>query len=114
MRVVVLLATTGTVLFDSTRRQFEEMRGWQFREFFTRHIVKEYSFGWLFLVGVDLVDETLYLHYYAASGDKDIKEVTVQAMRRDPIPINLAENHCLMALVAKGDRAQVWEWMQYR
>ena len=103
MRVVVLSAGTGEVVWDHTNALFWQMRGWAFRGMLCEAICCSQYFSIILLV------HQLLLYDMACLGDYAEGEVlTVYMLRRgiaDPTDSNLQQ---AMAALRHNDRARLW------
>ena len=103
MRVVVLSAGTGEVVWDHTNALFRQMRGWAFRGMLCEAIGCAQYFSLILLV------HQLLLYDMACLGDYAEDEVlTVYMLRReiaDPTDFNLQQ---ATTALRNNDRAGLW------
>ena len=104
MRVVVLSAGTGEVVWDHTNALFRQMRGWALRGMLCEEICCAQYFSIILLVHQSFLYDMAYLGDYT---DNDV--LTVYMIRRgiaDPTAANLQQ--ATIAL-RHNDRVGLWE-----
>ena len=103
MRVLVVSARTGEVVWDHTSALFRQMRGWAFRGMLCEAICCPQYFSIILLV------HQFFLHDMACLGDYSENEVlTVYMLRRgiaDPTDFNLQQ---VTAALRQNDRVGLW------
>ena len=103
MRVMVLSATTGELVWDHTNALFWQMRGWEFRDWLCEAICCSQYFSVILLV------QQLLLCDMACLGDYAEGEVlTIYMLRRgiaNPTDINLQQ---ATAALRSSDRFRLW------